>query len=48
MFASNFPVDRLYGRYADLWHAFTEIVRDMTDAERAMLLGGNAERIYRI
>jgi predicted TIM-barrel fold metal-dependent hydrolase len=48
MFASNFPVDRLYGSYADLWHAFAEIVRDMTEPEKAMLFRSNAERIYRI
>jgi predicted TIM-barrel fold metal-dependent hydrolase len=48
MFASNFPVDRLYGRYADLWQTFAEIMRDMTDAEKSGLFCNNAERIYRI
>ena len=48
MFASNFPVDRLYGSYAALWRAFEAIVADMSAAERDALFRRNAERIYRI
>ena len=48
MFASNFPVDRLYRSYAEVWHAFAEIVRDTSDAEKTALFRENAERIYRI
>ena len=48
MFASNFPVDRLYGSYETLWSAYAAIVSDMTDAEQAGLFRHNAERIYRI
>ncbi|MBL8580664.1 MAG: amidohydrolase family protein [Rhizobiaceae bacterium] len=48
MFASNFPVDKLFGSYTDLWHAFSAAVADMSDDERAALFRTNAERIYRI
>lgn len=48
MFASNFPVDRLYSSYEDLWSAYATIVADMSAAEQAALFRGNAERAYRI
>jgi len=48
MFASNFPVDRLFGSYADLWHAYAAIVEEASVAEKDALFCGNAERFYRI
>ena len=48
MFASNFPVDRLYSSYEHLWRSYAAIVGDMNDDEKTALFGGNAERIYRI
>jgi predicted TIM-barrel fold metal-dependent hydrolase len=48
MFASNFPVDRQFGSYADLWNAYAAIVGGASDAEKAALFVRNAERIYRI
>jgi len=48
MFASNFPVDRLYGGYAALWQAFDRIVGGASPTERHALFRGNAERVYRI
>jgi predicted TIM-barrel fold metal-dependent hydrolase len=48
MFASNFPVDGLYGTYADLWSAYERIVADMSSTERDALFRANAERVYRI
>ncbi len=48
MFASNFPVDRLYSSYAALWQAFDRIVGGASPAERHALFCANAERIYRI
>jgi predicted TIM-barrel fold metal-dependent hydrolase len=48
MFASNFPVDRLFGRYEVLWQAYACIVAGASDDERAALFRSNAERIYRI
>lgn len=48
MFASNFPVDRLFGSYTALWQAYAAIVRDASDAEKDALFRRNAERVYRI
>ncbi|CAB3702090.1 hypothetical protein LMG22037_03566 [Paraburkholderia phenoliruptrix] len=48
MFASNFPVDRLFGSYADLWHAYAAIIEGASVAEKEALFCRNAERFYRI
>jgi predicted TIM-barrel fold metal-dependent hydrolase len=48
MFASNFPVDRLFARYEGLWNAYVSIVKDLSDMEIEALIKSNAERIYRI
>ncbi|MGD9913440.1 MAG: amidohydrolase [Rhizobiaceae bacterium] len=48
MFASNFPVDRLYSSYAAVWNAFNTITASFSSDERRALFAGNAERIYRI
>jgi len=48
MFASNFPVDKLFSSYADLWRAFLAITSDLTESETQNLFAGNARRIYRI
>ncbi len=48
MFASNFPVDRLFGSYVDVWRAYASIVGGASDAEKAALFMHNAERVYRI
>jgi predicted TIM-barrel fold metal-dependent hydrolase len=48
MFASNFPVDRLFGSYTGLWRAYASIVDDASEAEKDALFRRNAERYYRI
>jgi predicted TIM-barrel fold metal-dependent hydrolase len=48
MFASNFPVDRLFGSYEKLWHAYASIVADASVTEQDALFRRNAERVYRI
>lgn len=48
MFASNFPVDKMFSSYEAVWKAFDEIVADLSDVERAGLMQHNAERYYRI
>jgi predicted TIM-barrel fold metal-dependent hydrolase len=48
MFASNFPVDRLFATYEGLWNAYASIVKDLRDTEKDALFKSNAERIYRI
>ncbi|WP_438392140.1 amidohydrolase family protein [Caballeronia sp. DA-9] len=48
MFASNFPVDRLFASYEALWNAYAFLVKDFSDTEKEALFTSNAERIYRI
>jgi predicted TIM-barrel fold metal-dependent hydrolase len=48
MFASNFPVDRLFGSFAQLYQSYEEIVADFTAGEQHQLFSANAERYYRI
>jgi predicted TIM-barrel fold metal-dependent hydrolase len=48
MFASNFPVDRLYSTYTAVWKAFAEIVSGASETEKSALFRENAQRIYRI
>jgi len=48
MFASNFPVDRLYSSFATLYEAFETIVAGFSAAEQHALFAGNARRIYRL
>jgi len=46
MFASNFPVDRLYSDYGAIFNAFSEITADFTDQERSRLFAGTAIDFY--
>jgi predicted TIM-barrel fold metal-dependent hydrolase len=48
MFASNFPVDKLFSSYDELFDAFKAITRDFSAAERAALFHDNAARVYRL
>ena len=48
MFASNFPVDRLYGSYNALYGAFESIVSGFTEVEQDKLFRANALRHYRL
>ncbi len=48
MFASNFPVDKLYSSFATLYGAFDEITTAFTHDERHKLFCSNAERFYAI
>lgn len=48
MFASNFPVDKLFSSYDDVFNAFKAITRDFSNGERRALFHDNAERVYRL
>lgn len=48
MFASNFPVDRLFSDYQTLWRAYAETVSGCSADEQASLFRTNAERFYRM
>lgn len=48
MFASNWPIDRLYGTYPRLLAAYRQIASELTPADRAAVLHATADRVYRI
>lgn len=48
MFASNFPIDRRYASFGDIWRGFAEVVSDLPETDRRDLFHDNAARIYRI
>ena len=48
MFASNWPIDRLYGTYPRLIRAYRQIAAELSEREQAALLHGTADRVYRI
>jgi predicted TIM-barrel fold metal-dependent hydrolase len=47
MFASNFPVDSMYGTFDDLYTAFSTVTAGLDSDSREKLFAGNAERVYR-
>lgn len=48
MFASNFPVDRLFVSYRNLWTSYMQITEDFTDEEKSQLFCDNAVAFYRL
>jgi predicted TIM-barrel fold metal-dependent hydrolase len=50
MFASNWPIDKLFGTYPRLFEAYAEIVdaAGISPTEAELMFAGNAERVYRI
>jgi predicted TIM-barrel fold metal-dependent hydrolase len=48
MFASNFPVDKLYTDFASVWRSFAACVGDLSENERAALFRENARATYRL
>ncbi|WFU42203.1 amidohydrolase family protein [Bradyrhizobium sp. CB82] len=48
MFASNFPVDKIYASFDRIYEAFFEIVKDLSDTDKKKLFHDNALRVYRL
>ena len=48
IFASNFPVDGLFGSYGDLLRVFDEVLKPEDEAQLEKFFAANAERIYRV
>jgi L-fuconolactonase len=46
MFASNFPVDSMYGTFDDLYDVFSAVTAGLDSASRQKLFADNAERVY--
>jgi L-fuconolactonase len=47
MFASNFPVDSMYGTFDELYGVFSSVTAGLDSDSRGKLFAGNAERVYR-
>jgi L-fuconolactonase len=47
MFASNFPVDSMYGTFDDLYGTFSTVTAGLDAASRHKLFAANAERVFR-
>ena len=47
MFASNFPVDAMYGTFDDLYATFSAVTAGLDSHSREKLFAANAERVYR-
>jgi L-fuconolactonase len=48
MAASNWPVVLLGGSYQEVWRGITDLLSGLSADERAAVLGGTAERVYRL
>jgi predicted TIM-barrel fold metal-dependent hydrolase len=48
MFASNFPVDRLYSGFTELYAAFQAAVSGFAEHEKRQLFAGTAAAVYRL
>jgi L-fuconolactonase len=48
LFASNFPVDAVYGTFDELYTTFNELTAGLDEPSRAKLFAENAERVYRL
>jgi predicted TIM-barrel fold metal-dependent hydrolase len=47
LFASNFPVDAMYGTFDDLYSVFSAVTAGLDSESRSKLFAGNAEGVYR-
>jgi L-fuconolactonase len=47
MFASNFPVDSMFGTFDDLYGTFSTVTAGLDSESREKLFASNAERVYR-
>jgi len=48
MFGSDWPVCLLAGDYRQVWRTINEVLRDISDQQRAKVFGANAARFYRL
>ncbi|MDG4889885.1 MULTISPECIES: amidohydrolase family protein [unclassified Mesorhizobium] len=48
MFASNFPVDKLFKTYDEIFSCFKDIVNDFSAGDKKRLFHDNAVRLYKI
>jgi predicted TIM-barrel fold metal-dependent hydrolase len=46
VFGSNWPCDRMYSAYGDVWTAYASIIKTFSRDERDLMLWGNADRLF--
>jgi predicted TIM-barrel fold metal-dependent hydrolase len=46
-FASNFPVDGMFGTFDELYTVYAELTDGLSEQARDALFAANAERVYR-
>lgn len=46
--ASNFPVDKLFGSFDDIYNAYKKVLEKYSEEENEKLFSSNANRIYKI
>ena len=47
MFASNFPVDKIFNTFDTYWNSFKEITKNYSENDKKLLFSSNAEKYYR-
>ena len=45
---SNFPVDKLYMTYSEMWTRYFDLIKGFSEGDRAEMCAGTAERFYKI
>ena len=48
MFASNFPVDKIFNTFDNYWNSYKEITKNYSNNDKKLLFSSNAEKYYRI
>lgn len=48
MYGSNFPIEKIWTSYAELWAAFQTATAKLTKAERQSIFNDTAARVYRL
>jgi len=48
MFASNFPVDKIFNTFDNYWYSYFEITKNLSQNELNKVFSENAEKFYRI
>ena len=48
MFASNFPVDKIFNTFDNYWNSYKKITKNYSDNDKNLLFSSNAEKYYRI
>jgi predicted TIM-barrel fold metal-dependent hydrolase len=48
IWGSNFPIEKLWASYKDVLDAMAAALASLSEADRGLILGGNAAKVYRL